>query len=191
MNTTDGSVSTVVDRSFIESIPLNGRSLQPLITLTPGVVLTPATGNEQGQFSVNGQRADANYFSVDGVGANFGAATPNGNFGQSFGGSLPALNISGGTNSLVSIDAIQEFRIETSSYAPEYGRSPGGQVAIATRSGTNELHGDVFDYFRNDALDANDWFSDAFRLPKAAERQNDFGGVIVRRFLSPLYGWFG
>jgi hypothetical protein len=112
VNTADGSVSTVVDQNFIQSIPLNGRSLQPLIALTPGVVLTPATSSEQGQFSVNGQRADANYFMVDGVSATFGMSSP---FypGQATGGALPALNATGGTNNLVSLDAIQEFRIET------------------------------------------------------------------------------
>jgi hypothetical protein len=74
VNTTDASVSTVVDRNFVESIPLNGRSLQPLIALTPGVVITPVTTNEQGQFSINGQRPDANYFTVDGVSATFGVS---------------------------------------------------------------------------------------------------------------------
>jgi Carboxypeptidase regulatory-like domain/TonB-dependent Receptor Plug Domain len=158
INTTDGSVSTVVDRNFVENIPLNGRSLQPLIALTPGVVLTTATNNEPGQFSVNGQRADANYFTVDGVSANFGSGAFSA--GQQASGALPAFNGSGGTNSLVSIDSIEEFRVDTSSYSPEFGRTPGGQISIATRSGTNQFHGDVFDYFRNNVLDANSWFYD-------------------------------
>src|SRR6266705_2287829 len=76
INTTDASVSTVVDRKYVENMPLNGRSFQTLIALTPGVVLTPVTvGGEQGQFSVNGQRANANYFTVDGVSANVGTVT--------------------------------------------------------------------------------------------------------------------
>jgi hypothetical protein len=177
INTTDASVSTVVDQHFIESIPLNGRSLQPLLTLTPGVILTPVATEGLGQFSVNGQRADANYFTVDGVSANVGV-DPSGGAGQSAAGTVGGFNAFGGTNSLVSIDAIQEFRIETSSYAPEFGRTPGGQISIVTRSGTNQFHGDVFDYFRNDVLDANDWFADENGLPKAALRQNDFGGVF-------------
>src|SRR6266436_4784973 len=73
VNTQDASVSTVVDRRFVENMPLNGRSFQALITLTPGVVLTPSSGSEQGQFSINGQRADANYLTVDGVSANISA----------------------------------------------------------------------------------------------------------------------
>ena len=176
-NTTDGTVSTVVDRNFADNLPLNGRSFQTLIMLTPGVALTAADSFNQGQFSVNGQRADANYFTVDGVSANFGV-TGNPQLLQSAGGGLPALSASGGTNSLVSVDAMQEFRLQTSSFAPEFGRTPGGQIAIATRSGTNAFHGTLFDYFRNSALDANDWFSKFNHLPKPEERQNDFGGVI-------------
>src|SRR6185295_9554602 len=72
VNTESGTVSTVVDRTFVENLPLNGRSFQALITLTPGVVATATRFDDQGQFSVNGQRADANYFTVDGVSANFG-----------------------------------------------------------------------------------------------------------------------
>jgi hypothetical protein len=178
INTTDATVSTVVDRQFAENLPMNGRSFQTLIMLTPGVVLTSASEfGDQGQFSVNGQRADANYFSVDGVSANVGV----GGYlllGQNGGGALPALSVQGGTNSLVSVDAMQEFRIQTSSFAPEFGRSPGGQISILTRSGTNGFHGTLFDYFRNDALDANDWFSNRDHLHKPAERQNDFGGVV-------------
>src|ERR1700741_2444211 len=72
----------------------------------------------------------------------------------------------------------REFRIQTSSFAPEFGRTPGGQISIVTRSGTNAFHGTLFDYFRNDALDAKDWFSNFNHLPKPADRQNDFGGVF-------------
>jgi hypothetical protein len=177
MDTADGTVSTVVDRQFVENMPLNGRSFQSLIDLTPGVVLTPTNYDEQGQFSINGQRPSANYFTVDGTSANVGVTAGSG-LTQSAGGALPGLSVSGGTNSLVSIDAMQEFKVLTSSYAPEFGRTPGAQIAIVTRSGTNQFHGTMFDYFRNDALDANNWFADQQGLPKAAERQNDFGGVL-------------
>jgi hypothetical protein len=180
INTTDGTVSTVIDRHFTENIPLNGRSFQTLIMLTPGVVVTQAAFDDQGQFSINGQRADANYFTVDGVSANFGM-TAYGPLVQTAGGALPALSAQGGTNSLVSVDAMQEFRIQTSSFAPEFGRTPGGQISIATRSGTNAFHGTLFEYFRNSVLDAKDWFNGYTNnppLPKAEERQNDFGGVF-------------
>jgi hypothetical protein len=176
VNTQSATVSTVIDRQFVDTLPLNGRSFQALIMLTPGVVVTPTSFNNQGQFSVNGQRSDANYFTVDGVSANLGVT---GYFpmGQSGSGALPALSAAGGTNSLVSVDAMQEFRIQTSSFAPEFGRTPGGQIAIATRSGTNSVHGSVFEYFRHDAMDAKDWFVNLNGLPKPETRQHDFGGV--------------
>jgi len=177
VNTTDATVSTVVDRNFADNLPMNGRSFQTLIQLTPGVVLTPSNGNDGGQFSVNGQRASSNYWMVDGVSANIGAA-PSSQPGNSASGALFGFSSQGGTNSLVSVDALQEFRILTSTYAPEFGRTPGGQISIVTRSGTNLYHGTLFDYFRNDVLDANDWFADSKGLPKPQERQNDFGGIF-------------
>jgi hypothetical protein len=176
-NTESGTVSTVVDRTFVENLPLNGRSFQTLIMLTPGVVVTATAFDDQGQFSVNGQRADANYFTVDGVSANFGV-TGYIAMVQAASGALPALSASGGTNSLVAVDAMQEFRIQTSSFAPEFGRTPGAQVSIVTRSGTNAFHGALSEYFRNSVLDASDWFVNYNRLAKPAERSNDFGGVL-------------
>src|SRR5436190_304453 len=177
VNTESATVSTVIDRTFVENLPLNGRSFQTLIALTPGVVFTATTFNDQGQFSVNGQRADANYFTVDGVSANFGV-TGFGSMVQTAGGAQPALSASGGTNSLVSVDAMQEFRVQTSSFTPEFGRTPGGQISIVTRSGTSAFHGTLFEYFRNSVLDARDWFVNANGLAKPQERQNDFGGVF-------------
>jgi hypothetical protein len=180
------AVSTVVDRNFAENLPMNGRSFQSLIQLTPGVVLVPSNAGDSGQFSVNGQRAASNYWMVDGVSANVGIGlTSIGNPGNGLGGTLGSFSAVGGTNSLVSVDALQEFRIQTSTYAPEFGRTPGGQISIVTRSGTNQFHGTAFDYLRNDVLDANDWFNTAVTpvLPKAKERQNDFGGT----FNGPLW----
>lgn len=177
VNTESATVSTVVDRQFAENLPMNGRSFQSLIQLTPGVVLTAGNGYDQGQYSINGQRGTSNYWMVDGVSANIGinaSSVPGGGAA----GALQAFSVQGGTNSLVSVDAMQEFRIETSSYAPEFGRTPGGQVSIATRSGTNRYHGTLFDYLRNDLLDANDWFANNKGLKKPEERQNDFGGTF-------------
>src|SRR5262249_36195757 len=73
---------------------------------------------------------------------------------------------------------LQEFKIQTSTYAPEFGRTPGAQVSIVTRSGSNEFRGALFEYFRNDALDANDWFANSRRQARPALRQNIFGGVL-------------
>ncbi len=181
------AVATIVDRQFVANLPLNGRSFQSLIALTPGVVLTRTAVQAQGQFSVNGQRANANYFTVDGVSANV-AASASTVPGQSGSGSLPALSASGGTNNLVSVDALQEFKLQTSTYAAEFGRTPGGQVSIVTRSGTDSFHGSLFNYFRNDIFDANDWFANANRQRKPPLRQNDFGGVLGGPLYLPRFG---
>ena len=138
----------------------------------------PANQYEAGQFSVNGQRPDANYFLVDGVSANLGNVGGGFNLGRSGAGQLPATTVLGGTNNLVSLDALEEFRIQTSTFAPEYGRTPGAQISVVTKSGTNTLHGTAFEYFRNDKLDANDWFANRSALARAELRQNDFGGVL-------------
>jgi Carboxypeptidase regulatory-like domain/TonB-dependent Receptor Plug Domain len=177
VNTESGAVSTVIDRQFVENLPLNGRSFNTLLQLTPGVMIVPASVTAPGQFSVNGQRSNANYFTVDGVSADFGS-TISVSPGPSGGGATPAFSALGGTGSLVSVDAVEEFRVETSSFAPEFGRAPGGQVVITTRSGTNQYHGTLFEYFRNDVLDANDWFANSAQNPRPKERQNDFGGVF-------------
>jgi hypothetical protein len=179
VNTESATVSTVVDRDFAENLPMNGRSFQTLIQLTPGVVVIPSNVEDTGQFSVNGQRGASNYWMLDGVSANIGiGASSNG--GNGMAGAAGSFSALGGTNSLVSIDAMQEFRIQTSTFAPEFGRTPGAQISMVTRSGTNRWHGTGFDYFRNDVLDANNWFNTFVTpaLPKAEERQNDFGGTF-------------
>jgi hypothetical protein len=183
LNTESAAVSTVIDREFVENLPLNGRSFNTLLQLTPGVVIAAqpggtASGTAPGQFSINGQRTDSNTFIVDGVSANFGVATHGLYSGESGTGSDQAFSALGGTSSLASVEALEEFRIETSSFAPEFGKTPGGQVMLTTRAGTNEMHGGVYEYFRNDVMDANDWFANQAGEPRAAERHNDFGGFL-------------
>ena len=186
INTTDASVSTVVDQSYVENMPLNGRSFQDLILLAPGIVtqtsqasfVSPGLG-QSGEFSVNGQRTEANYYTVDGVSANVGAAT--GSYmtvGSGASGSLGASTALGTTQALVSVDDLQEFRVQSSSYSAEYGRNPGGQFAFETKSGTNQWHGTAYDYLRNGFFDANDWFNNYFGVTEPALRQNDFGGTF-------------
>jgi hypothetical protein len=175
LNTEAGAVGTVIDSQFVSNLPLNGRTFQTLIMLAPGVVLTPTnntndpSNGDQGQFSVNGMRANTNYITVDGVSGNFGAG-----FQQSTSGSLPATNVQGSYSSLVSADALQEFKIQTSTFAPEFGRTPGAQILLVTKSGSNLFHGSVFEYLRNDVTDAKDWFD----LKKPRLRFNDFGANI-------------
>jgi len=183
IDTTDASVSTVVDQAYVKNMPLNGRSFQDLILLTPGIVTTSPQGSaslgQTGEFSVNGQRTEGNYYTVDGVSANVGATASLGMIAQAgASGSIPASTALGTTQALVSVDALQEFRVQTSTYSAEYGRNPGAQFAFETKSGTNQWHGTAYDYLRNDYFDANDWFDDYFGSKGAALRQNDFGGTL-------------
>jgi hypothetical protein len=176
IRTTPG-VATVIDRAFVENLPMNGRTFQSLIQLTPGAVPTTATTTQQGQFSVNGSRESTNALNVDGVAANLGVSGSGANFNGAS-GQFGGFNAVGATSSLVSLEAMQEFTVQTSGFAPEYGRTPGGQVSIVTRSGTNAYSGSLFDYFRHDALNANDFFANARGIPKPQLRNHQFGGVF-------------
>ena len=135
LNTSDGSVAVSLNRAFAESLPLNGRGILSLIELAPGVVTTPATLGEAGQFSVSGQRQNANALEVDGVSVNSGVS----------GSGLPA-QFSGWhaayddrlrkhPHNRVHRRSGREARVDTSSFAPEYGRMPGGHISLTTRSG--------------------------------------------------------
>jgi Carboxypeptidase regulatory-like domain/TonB-dependent Receptor Plug Domain len=177
VQTQSGSVSTVITRQFIENVPLNGRTFNTLLQLTPGVTIAPSSFGSPGQFSVAGQRTDANNFTVDGVSANFGITAGQGISASGTGG-VQAFSALGGTNSLVSVEGLQEFRIETSSFAPEFGKTPGGQVVLTTRSGTDEFHGGLYEYFRNTVMDANDWFANEAGNARAEEQHSNFGGYL-------------
>jgi len=177
LNSESPAVGAVVNRRLIENLPLNGRNFNALFQLAPGVQLVRADAGAPGQFSVNGQRPESNMILVDGVSANVGV-NPSNNMGQSAAGGLPPQNSSGGSSNLVTIDALEEFRIETSNFAPEFGRSPGGQINVRTRAGSNDLRGTLFYYLRNEKLDANNWFSNSLALPRSPMRQNNFGGVL-------------
>ena len=158
LNTEDASLGALVSREEIERLPLNGRALLSLIELSPGVIATPATRGDAGQFTANGQRQNANYFTVDGVSANSGVIA-GGLPALSTGGALPGMTAFGSLHSLVPLEALAEFRVQTSTVVPEFGRMPGAQISLSTRSGTNELRGSLAGYFRHEAMDANDWFA--------------------------------
>jgi hypothetical protein len=180
VNDTDGAISTVIGHDFIENMPLNGNDLQTLFELTPGTLLNGG-GSEAGSqaygggFSVDGQRSTANYTTVDGASANAYVASNGGNNNLGFG---IATSASGGTDGILPVDAIEEFRIDTSTYTAENGRTPGGQIQIRTRSGTNQFHGTLFENFRNQILDANDWFSNYDHIAQAQLRMNEYGGTL-------------
>lgn len=192
LNTNDASVSTEIDGRFVSSLPLNGRSVQDLISATPGVVpLNPQSVDSdqrsQGEFSVNGQRADSNYYTVDGIAANINAGFPIGIPQEATTGAIAASTALDTTQGLTSVDALQEFQVLSSTYSAEYGRTPGGQFTFVTKSGTNIPHGSLFDYVRSNTFDANDWFNNHYVLPKAALRQNDFGGTLGAPVLVPRF----
>jgi hypothetical protein len=189
---TSPTVGTVVTRDAVENLPMNGRSFHALLELTPGVSLF-RSGNTtyDGQFVANGQRSNANAFTVDGVSANVGINPRSSFSGESGAGALPALSVLGTTSNLVAVDAMEEFRVQTSTFAPEFGRSPGAQVSIVTRSGTNALHGSVFEYWRDDALDANDWFANSRGVAKPPLRQHDFGGTLGGPLVRDRMFFFG
>jgi len=185
IDTTNAAVSTVIDRKFVANMPLNGRSFQDLISMTPGVVTASPQGNQgagsvgiSGDFSVNGQRTESNYYTVDGVSANVGAGNGYGGPQAGSSGGIAAGTAFGTTQSLASVDELEEFRVASSTYSAEYGHGPGGQFALLTRSGTKTVHGTAFDYLRNNFFDANDWFNDHYGRPEPALRQNDFGGTF-------------
>jgi hypothetical protein len=170
-------------RRAIDALPLDGRGILTLVELAPGVVATPAASGEAGQFSANGQRANKNYFSVDGVSANSGvtgSAAP----AQFSGGALPGMTAFGGLQNLSALAGLQEARIDTSDLAPESGRMPGAQVKLATRSGSNDWHGSAAYGFRNEALAGNDWFAASRGYGRAPLRLQQWAGALggpVRR----------
>jgi hypothetical protein len=185
------AVSNTIDQVLVAQLPLDGRSIQSLITLSPGIQLSPVygSGGNPGQFSVNGMRSNTNYFTVDGVSANFGSSAYGGYGGinDASSGSTPSTDVVGSFANLVSVDDLQEIQIQTSTYAPEFGRSPGAQISMVTRGGENKFHGAIFEYFRNDALDATDWFANYLDTGKTALRYNDFGGVFGGPIMLPKY----
>jgi hypothetical protein len=177
VETESGTIGTHVERKLVENLPINGRSFNSLLELAPGVVLSKSRYGDEGQYSVNGQRQNTNTYLIDGVGANVGIAYGAG-LGNTTAGTTPGLSVLGSTSNLASLDAIQEVGIKTSTYAPEYGRTPGGQISVVTRSGTSDFHGTLFEYFRHDGLDASTWFANQLGFAKPLLRHNNFGGVV-------------
>ncbi len=184
----DTSVSTSVDHNFVENMPLNGQSIQQLIAITPGVQRTAGAG----QFSFNGVRDNQNYITVDGVSANTGTLPSTGGLGQQGAGQTGGYSALLTSSSLASLGDIQEIKIQSSSYSAEFGRGGGGQISITTQTGANTLHGGLFEYLRNEDLDAFNSFTkyqyakllttssttQPSPLTKPKERQSDFGGVL-------------
>ncbi len=167
--TENATASVVVDQESIATLPLNGRQLQNLALLVPGVAAGwnwstaanrygKARENLEGAFVVNGARGRSNDFVLDGMPMN--------------------VRQYGVINFEPSNEAVQEFEVKTSLPTAEFGRTMGSTVNIVTRSGGNRFHGSVYEFFRNDKLDANDTFNNRAGLPRGKLRQNQFGGSI-------------
>src|SRR5450631_1394180 len=179
----DASIGVRVFREDIQRLPLNGRGVLGLLELSPGTNVTPATRGEAGQFTANGQRPNANYFTVDGVSANTGV-TAGGLPAQATGGVLPAMSAFGSLDSLLPVEAVDELRVQTSNAMSEIGRLPGANVALTSRSGSNEFHASAVYRFRHELLAANDWFANVAGISRGPLRLNDiapsFGGPLRR-----------
>lgn len=166
------------DRALTDNLPLNGRNQLSLINLVPGIVLTPVDNRNLGQFSSNGQRTNSNFFTVDGVPANFG--TTNYDFlGQTGSGSIPSMNVQGGLDNLISTEALSEVRIQTLDFSPATGKTPGATVSFISKSGSDNFSFSLFENFRSGAFNAKDYFD----LEKPPHIFNNFGGA----FGGPLF----
>lgn len=170
VNLSTQQISGLVSERQVKDLPLNGRSYDQLVTLNPGIVNYTAersggigTSNSSvgNMFAISGRRPQENLFLLNGVeftGASVINNTPGGTSGQ-----------------LLGVDAVREFNVVSDSYGAEYGKRPGGQVSIVTASGTNELHGTLYEFLRNSDLDARNFF-DQGTIPKF--ERNSFGGTL-------------
>jgi hypothetical protein len=170
VNVTTQDVSGLVDERQVKDLPLNGRSYDLLLTLNPGIVnftsektggigvSNSTTGNN---FAVSGNRPQQNLFLLNGV-EYTGAAENN-------------MQPGGTSQELLGVDAVREFNVMRDSYGAEYGKRPGGQVIIVTQSGTNQIHGSAYEFLRNNALDAPNYFDQGSAPPF---QRNQFGGSL-------------
>jgi hypothetical protein len=163
LQTQDASVGQVMDTRNVNNLPLNGRNFTFLAQLSAGVNSPQADtrGNAaSGAFSANGLRPAQNNYMLDGIDNN-----------------SDTVDFLNGTNFVVlpPVDAIQEFKVQTSDFSAEFGRSGAAVLNATIKSGTNEFHGAAWEFLRNDKLDAADYFEDFNRVPKGELRQNQFG----------------
>jgi outer membrane receptor protein involved in Fe transport len=166
VNLTSGAVSGLVGEQEIRDLPLNGRSFQQLALLQTGVQAALTAGNDvvggrTPKISINGARPEHNNFLLDGTDIN--------NVYNKTPGSAAGV--------LLGVDAVREFQVLTNAYSAEFGRSAGGVINAVTRSGTNDFHGSAFEFHRNSALDARNFF-DPPTQPKPEFTRHQFGAVL-------------
>lgn len=177
VESSNATLSQVVDRRLVQELPLNGRDFGKLVALTPGVTVDPSgvAGTEKGfgQFNINGNRDRSNNYTLDGTDNNDPF------FNNS---ALNQVGITGAPATLLPLDAIQEFNLQ-SNFPAEYGRNSGSVVNIITRSGTNTFHGSLYEYNRNSYFDARNYFNtvrnpDGSVNPQSRFNNNNFGGSL-------------
>ncbi len=172
VNTSNSEVSGLIEAAQVQSLPLNGRSFTDLLTLEPGVryITAGATGSVSGQgkrISISGSRSTGNTFLLDGSDINDkNSVVP---------GSIAGV--------LLGVDTVAEFKVLANAYGAEYGTRSGGVVSAITQSGSNQIHGKIFEYLRNSALDARDFFDRDPRNPTVRSdpppfKQNQYGFVV-------------
>src|SRR5229473_2776435 len=166
VNTTLASTSGLITENQVKDMPLNGRSFDQLLTLNTGTTNngTNVLNGTWTAFSVAGKRPETNRFTINGI--------------DYVGGNSTGLWItpSGASGQLLGVEAVREYNVLTNTYGAEYGKRAGGQISIVTSSGTNQLHGDVFEYLRNSALDARNFFDQSIGTPPFKRHQ--FGGAL-------------
>jgi hypothetical protein len=184
LNIENAQMTTVVDSNLVENLPLNGRSFQDLIAMTPGSVsVSPQLPRDSG-FSVNGQSPDTNSYWVDGISGNFGSGSLDADLKVPPAGQYAAVTSLGTTQGLVALDALQEFRVVASTASAEYGGTSGGQFSLLTRQGTDRIHATAFTYQRYHQADSEDWFTGYYGTAKRSPYdQKDVGGSLAMPFL--------
>jgi hypothetical protein len=164
LQTEDATTGQVVDRKFINDLPLVGRSVLDLAYLTPGIteVDNSCRGCMANNFTSNGSRNATADVLLDGVSST--------NFEQNSGILAPTYT--------PSVDAVEEFKVQQSNFSAEYGFTGATLINVITRSGTNKFHGSLYEFLRNDKFDANDWFNNQSGGARPPHKLNDFGGTI-------------
>ncbi len=183
IETTRDVLGQVVERRLVNELPLNGRDFGKLVALTPGTTVDPSgvagTQGGFGQFNINGNRDRSNNYTLDGTDDN------DPYFNNS---ALNQAGIGGAPAALLPVEAIEEFNLQ-SQFGAEYGRNSGSVVNIVTRSGTNQLHGSAFDFFRNSGLDARNFFNTEPR--QSVFQNNNFGGALGGPIVKDRTFFFG
>lgn len=179
LQTQDASVGQVINQQSVNNLPLNGRNFTFLAQLAAGVTQgqqdTRGLG-ASGSFSANGERPAQNNYLLDGI-------DNNANLVDFLNGTAYAVR--------PPVDAIQEFKIQTDNYSSEFGRSAGAILNATIKSGTNQFHGNAWEFLRNDALDAANFFENSGGIPKGEYRQNQFGATIGGPILKNKLFFFG